>query len=224
MKKNSQTRERVIEEAAKQFYLQGYKETTMRSLATAVGIKHPSLFSLFENKGAIAGEILAEYYTGLEKSSTAFIEEFLGKTAGKGEWLLTFYALNFALIYEDKRFAEFYTSFYEEDSEKVDEITRSLEHLSITETEEDEEKEITARLDVKMLGMTSMMLVKELALKTIELEFAVKYFVQKIIGTNVVASIFSEEEAGAFYQENWDKIQKESRKIDIYRDFLIPKE
>ena len=79
------TRSRIIDEAAKLFYLNGYKKTTMRALASAVGIQHPSLFAFFENKGAIAAVLLTRYYRGIhlyaEKINSEIREDFYAQLA-----------------------------------------------------------------------------------------------------------------------------------------------
>ena len=220
---NQTTRERVIEEAAEQFYLKGYKSTTMRSLAAAVGIKHPSLFSIFENKSAIAAVILQEYYTGVQKSAEKFAQEHFGENAGEDEMLLVFCAMNFLLVSEDRRFAEFYISFYDEDSEKVDEVTEDLNHLAEDNEMElnDPDAQMTYRLDFKTLGMISMMLIKELNKKNITPEFAVQYFIGKILRARRKVWAVTKEDINRFYAKWWDEIRAEALQIDIYRDYFM---
>lgn len=214
-KRSTNTRSRVVEEAAKQFYLQGFKETTMRSLATAVGIKHPSLFSIFENKSAIASVLLQRYYNGVQKQAS----ELIGTGTSdypQGE-LLAFYALNFCLVYEDRRFAEFFSGFYSEDSETVDRITEGLKHLT---RETENEDDTFYHLDTKVLGMTAMLLVKELAERALDAKTATQYFVSMIIEKKYGHHDLSRESADAFYTVYWNSIESAARRIDIYRDFF----
>jgi AcrR family transcriptional regulator len=53
------TRERVLSEAAALFLRQGYKATTTRQIADALGIRQPSLFHHFPNKQAILDELFS---------------------------------------------------------------------------------------------------------------------------------------------------------------------
>ncbi|GGS07112.1 TetR family transcriptional regulator [Streptomyces humidus] len=53
------TRQRILAEAALLFRRHGYRGTSTRQIAEAVGIKQPSLFHHFPNKQAILEELLA---------------------------------------------------------------------------------------------------------------------------------------------------------------------
>ena len=59
----SSTRERILREASILFTQHGYFGTSTREIAGAVGIRQPSLFHHFDNKAAIAEELL-EYAWG----------------------------------------------------------------------------------------------------------------------------------------------------------------
>jgi AcrR family transcriptional regulator len=59
----SSTRERILREASILFTQHGYFGTSTRDIASAVGIRQPSLFHHFDNKAAIAEELL-EYAWG----------------------------------------------------------------------------------------------------------------------------------------------------------------
>lgn len=52
------SRERILAEAARLFASRGYRATTTRQIAQAVGIRQPSLFHHFPSKDAIVQEIL----------------------------------------------------------------------------------------------------------------------------------------------------------------------
>ena len=58
------TRERILYEAANLFGRQGYHGTTTREIASAVGIRQPSLFHHFASKGAVI-EALLEWDLGV---------------------------------------------------------------------------------------------------------------------------------------------------------------
>ncbi|MFF5358148.1 TetR/AcrR family transcriptional regulator [Streptomyces scabiei] len=53
------TRRRILTEAASLFRRHGYRGTSTRQIAEAVGVKQPSLFHHFPNKQAILEELLA---------------------------------------------------------------------------------------------------------------------------------------------------------------------
>jgi AcrR family transcriptional regulator len=52
------TRERILLEASRLFATRGYLGTSTRDIATAVGIRQPSMYSHFTSKHAIAEELL----------------------------------------------------------------------------------------------------------------------------------------------------------------------
>ena len=65
-----ETREKIIYEALSLFSIQGYDATTIREIASAVGIKESSIYNHFENKQDILNKIIDEtlkrYYDVLE--------------------------------------------------------------------------------------------------------------------------------------------------------------
>jgi AcrR family transcriptional regulator len=52
------TRERILVEASRLFAVRGFAGTSTRDIATAVGIRQPSMYSHFASKQAIAAELL----------------------------------------------------------------------------------------------------------------------------------------------------------------------
>lgn len=81
------TRERILREASHLFAARGYYGSSTRDIATAVGIRQPSLFHHFPNKQAIFQELLsyslddsvvvAEYLVHAGGSSAARLYRFL---------------------------------------------------------------------------------------------------------------------------------------------------
>jgi AcrR family transcriptional regulator len=81
------TRERILREASRLFAVRGYYGTSTRDIATAVGIRQPSLFHHFPNKEAIFQELLsyslddsavvAEHLAGASGSPAARLYRFL---------------------------------------------------------------------------------------------------------------------------------------------------
>ena len=65
MKKDSKkedTKQRILDEALRLFSQSGYDAVSVERIATAVGIKAPSLYKLFKSKQEIFGAIVAETY------------------------------------------------------------------------------------------------------------------------------------------------------------------
>ena len=215
-KKGTDTRERVLDEAVKQYYLQGYKDTTMRSLANAVGIKHPSLFSIFKNKSDIAGMILRKYYFSLQEYSQNNILENTNIPDDSIQVLLLFYALNYIQVHNDPRFAKFYSEFYEDNRLAVDEVTRELQHIP-TESLTNYENNIIEKLDYESLGVISMMLIKKLQEKEIDAKTATLYFVSKIYPIQQNNWNISFPEIEKYYNQNWEKIETISNQRDFYQ-------
>lgn len=89
------TKENVINEALRLFFEKGYKGTSLRDIAEAVGIKKPSLYAHFENKEALGRAVLEVLlHHELEESlfllePKVFIETFLLHGAGPREEILT---------------------------------------------------------------------------------------------------------------------------------------
>ncbi|MEA3510870.1 MAG: TetR/AcrR family transcriptional regulator, partial [Actinomycetota bacterium] len=81
------TRERILREASHLFAARGYYGSSTRDIATAVGIRQPSLFHHFANKQAIFEELLsyslddsalvADYLVGASGSPAARLYRFL---------------------------------------------------------------------------------------------------------------------------------------------------
>jgi AcrR family transcriptional regulator len=81
------TRERILREASRLFAVRGYYGSSTRDIATAVGIRQPSLFHHFPNKQAIFQELLsyslddsaavAEHLAGADGSPAARLYRFL---------------------------------------------------------------------------------------------------------------------------------------------------
>ena len=72
--KTPSTRERILREASILFTQHGYFGTSTRDIANAVGIRQPSLFHHFDNKAAIAEELL-EYAWGTTLSQLRYVAE-----------------------------------------------------------------------------------------------------------------------------------------------------
>ncbi len=64
-------RERVLEEAAHLFLRQGYKETTLRDIASAAGMKAGSIYYHFDSKDELLAAVLD---TGIERITHSFLE------------------------------------------------------------------------------------------------------------------------------------------------------
>lgn len=71
------TRERILREASHLFAARGYYGSSTRDIATAVGIRQPSLFHHFPNKQAIFQELLS-----YSLDDSAEVADFLARKAG----------------------------------------------------------------------------------------------------------------------------------------------
>ena len=89
------TKDKVINEALRLFFEKGYKGTSLRDIAEAVGIKKPSLYAHFENKEALGRAVLETLmHHELDESifqlePRVFLEVFLLHGAGPREEILT---------------------------------------------------------------------------------------------------------------------------------------
>ena len=66
-KKESDTKRKILDAAIDLFANRGYHESSMRDIASVVGIKAASLYSHFKSKESILTAILAEYKTEFTK-------------------------------------------------------------------------------------------------------------------------------------------------------------
>lgn len=66
------TRERIVSEALKLFSRKGYSDVYLSEIASAVGIKTPSLYKHFENKQAIFDECVNTFYKRMEINRCRF--------------------------------------------------------------------------------------------------------------------------------------------------------
>ena len=71
------TRERILREASRLFAARGYYGSSTRDIATAVGIRQPSLFHHFPHKQAIFQELLS-----YSLDDSAAVAEYLAAAAG----------------------------------------------------------------------------------------------------------------------------------------------
>lgn len=58
--RTAETRERILEVAAKLFVERGFEATSVRDIAAAIGISNPSLYHHFSSKSALLEQLLAE--------------------------------------------------------------------------------------------------------------------------------------------------------------------
>jgi AcrR family transcriptional regulator len=65
--KKNDTKRSILDAAIDLFASRGYHESSMRNIASVVGIKAASLYAHFKNKESILAAILAEYKTELAK-------------------------------------------------------------------------------------------------------------------------------------------------------------
>ena len=89
------TKDKIINEALHLFFEKGYKGTSLRDIAEAVGIKKPSLYAHFESREALGRAVLETLlHHELDESlfrlePRAFLEAFLLHGAGPREEILT---------------------------------------------------------------------------------------------------------------------------------------
>ncbi len=136
--KGSKTREKILQTSLKLFSTKGYKATTVRDIAGAMGVKQSALYNHFKNKD----EILETLISNL--TSSAIVTLFEGKDAKElqkqGKTLLANIATTFKLlsfdgknealykllmqeIFRNERVREIYNEyFYQENVKKLSSI------------------------------------------------------------------------------------------------------
>ena len=140
--KGSKTKEKILKHALKLFSTKGYKATTVRDIAGAMGVKQSALYNHFKNKD----EILETLVTDLTSSAivTLFDDKDAQELQGQGKALLASIATTFKLIgfdskneallkllmqeiYRNERIREIYNEhFYQENVKKLSGIFFSM--------------------------------------------------------------------------------------------------
>ena len=99
--KGSKTKEKILKVSLKLFATKGYKATTVRDIAGAMGVKQSALYNHFKNKD----EILETLISNL--TSSAIVTLFEGKESQElhtqGKALLSSIAMTFKLLSFDKQ-------------------------------------------------------------------------------------------------------------------------
>ena len=133
--KGSKTKEKILKHALKLFSSKGYKATTVRDIAGAMGVKQSALYNHFKNKDEILETLIQEL------TSSAIVTLFDNKDAQElqqqGKALLASIATTFKLIgfdskneallkllmqeiYRNERIREIYNEhFYQENVKKL---------------------------------------------------------------------------------------------------------
>ncbi len=101
LSKGSKTKDKILEHALKLFSRKGYKATTVRDIAGAVGIKQSALYNHFKNKD----EILETLISNLTSSAivTIFDDKESQELHKQGKSLLMSIATTFKLLSFDKQ-------------------------------------------------------------------------------------------------------------------------
>ena len=140
--KGSKTKEKILKHALKLFATKGYKATTVRDIAGAMGVKQSALYNHFKNKDEILETLVQEL------TSSAIVTLFDNKDAQElqqqGKALLASIATTFKLIgfdskneallkllmqeiYRNERIREIYNEhFYQENVKKLSGIFFSM--------------------------------------------------------------------------------------------------
>ena len=92
----STTRERILQEALELFASRGFKETSVRDIAAAVGLQQGALYNHFKNKDAILTELIDQLMSSA--IVTMFDEKEPGELHKRGKALLANIATTFKLL------------------------------------------------------------------------------------------------------------------------------
>lgn len=103
------TKELITKTASKLFVDQGYKATTIRSIAERCGVTHANIIYHFGGKWELAKELIDRYAHAIEDVAMAFADE-QGYGVSVDRYLL-YWALHYAFLASHEKFAEFYVEF-----------------------------------------------------------------------------------------------------------------
>jgi len=101
------TKDLIIRESIKLFYENGLNKTSLRQIAKACRIAHPSIFNHFKNKSAIADVMFYRYLRGFVRMTLGYIEaEGLDMTQSH-EAMVFYWAANYHYVKRDRRYFQF---------------------------------------------------------------------------------------------------------------------
>lgn len=119
----------IIQKAAVFFYEYGYEKSTLRDIASACGIKHPSVYKHFKSKDALAQYFIKNYFQACNDNALLLSKEL------SAEEIYIYYWLNhFSVISHDSHFARFFyeylkncsSGFMQVESRNTLEVTKQL--------------------------------------------------------------------------------------------------
>ena len=103
------TKELIAKTACKLFVDQGYKATTIRSIAERCNVTHANVIYHFGGKWELAKELIDRYTHAIDDVTMAFADD-RGYDISVDRYLL-YWALHHAYLASHKEFAEFYVEF-----------------------------------------------------------------------------------------------------------------
>lgn len=101
------TKEMIASESIKLFYENGYQKTSMRQIAEACNISHPTIFSHFKNKNAIADIMFYRYLHGFVSMTGRYIEDKGIDISANHEAMVFYWTAHYYYLKEDRRYFNF---------------------------------------------------------------------------------------------------------------------
>jgi AcrR family transcriptional regulator len=102
----------IIKESIKLFYTQGYEKTTIRQIAKACNMAHPSIFNHFKNKSAIGDVMFYRFVRGTVLMTQRYIRAN-GIDVNSTHMAMVFYwAVHYFFIKNDSRYFKFIMDYY----------------------------------------------------------------------------------------------------------------
>jgi len=95
-KRNGNTKEKILDKSLELFASRGFKETSVRDIAAAVGLQQGALYNHFKNKDAILTALIDQLMSSA--IVTIFEEKEPGKLYKRGKALLANIATTFKLL------------------------------------------------------------------------------------------------------------------------------
>lgn len=100
-------RDLIIQESIKLFYTNGFNKTTMRQIAKACNIAHPSIFNHFRSKTEIADIMFFRFLNGFDRITQKYIDDKKLDRGETHEALVFYWSAHYYFIKKDHGYFNF---------------------------------------------------------------------------------------------------------------------
>lgn len=220
MRKKSNTKEVIIENAIKLFYELGYEKTTLRKIAAESGFSHVALFSYFKTKGELAAILIDRYLKGLLKITKEFIQDNNIKSDSNLYPFLYYWGVHYKLLISDKKLSKFYFEFYKNANVEFAGATSNYGKIVFLELFKYQYQKtgVDMFLDFTIISNIDIALAHLYFDNEITINKAIKYLIKFLNIMECIYENITNEKIDDFINTNIETLN--INQFDIYQEFL----